>query len=154
MNNIPQFDSQRFKAIIRAILQSGEIRIPAHIQRELAARGHDSKINPFNGHCAQATVAAWVLGKELYKEQFNYKAFHSPDNWHYWLAKDVRGKPLKEDVLDLTDHHTDGDFDYTARKPAKWITKKKSRDALAMNKLKDAIKLYDLAKKQLLEDLQ
>ena len=155
LRNPPQFDPRRFKAIIRAILQSGEIRIPAHIQKELAARGHDSKINPFNGHCAQATVAAWVLGKEIYKEQFNYKAFHNPDNWHYWLAKDVPGKPLKEDRLDLTEHPTDGDFNYADRKPATWITRKKSRSDLAgMRRLKDAVKIYDLAKIQLLEGSQ
>jgi hypothetical protein len=153
MNNPTQFDPDRFRKTIRAILESGEIRIPSHIQKQLAARGHDPKINPYNGHCAQATLAAWVLGKEIYKERFNYKAFHSPDNWHYWLAKDDPDEPLKESVLDLTAHHTNDDFDYTDRKPAKWITRKKSRnDLVGMKRLKDAVKIYDLAKKQLSEE--
>jgi hypothetical protein len=155
MNNRTKFDPERFKRIIRTILLSGDIRIPMHIQMQLDAMGHDPKKNPYNGHCAQATVAAWVLGKELYGQQFNFKAFHSPDNWHYWLAKDVQGKPLKKDALDLTEHQTDGDFDYADRKPARWITRKKSRGDLAgMKRLKDAVKIYDLAKIQLLEDSQ
>ena len=145
-----QFDPAHFKEVIRAILRSGEIRIPAHIQKELDKMGPAARRNPYNGHCAQTTAAAWVLGKELYGEQFAYKAYHSPDNWHYWLAKEV-APASKENALDLTDHETDANFPYGDREPARWITKKRSRADLAgMKRLKDAVKLYDLARAELL----
>jgi hypothetical protein len=143
-------NTAHFKSVVQEILRSGKIQIPSRIEQELDRRGPGARANPYNGYCAQATVAGWVLGKELYGDQFDYKAFHSLDNWHYWLAR-VPGDATRENALDLTDDGSYDGFDYGARRPATWITRKTNRENLAsMRNLKDAVKIYDLAKEKLL----
>jgi hypothetical protein len=117
--------------------------------------GHDPKTNPYYGHCAQATAVAWVLSKTIYRKgQFYYKPFHSLDGEHYWLSREPKGQFRKSDRLDLTEHPTDGKFDFSKRRGASWVTRKKCREDLAkmVKKYPDILLLYDETKQKLFAD--
>lgn len=151
MKSPTKFDPRRFKRIIRGILRSGEIKIPADQVKAVEEERRKGRKSPYLGHCAQTTAAAWVLGSELYGAEFDYKPFRSLDGNHYWLAKPTTGKAFTKDRLDLTEHWSDDpDFSYDKRNVPGWITSKRNR--LHLKNFHDAVKIYALAKKQLSED--
>jgi hypothetical protein len=151
MNGHITFDRRRFKRVIRAILRSGKISIPKDQRQAVEDERRNGRASPYFGHCAQTTAAAWVLGKELYREQFDFKPFRSLDGSHYWLARPTEGRILAKERLDLTEHWSDNPgFPYDKRIVPGWITRKKNRRHLEC--FHDAKKIYDLAKEQLSED--
>lgn len=105
--------------------------------------------NPYWGQCAQATEAGFVLGQVLYGQEFSqrfkaYKNYVSGATSHYWLANFTEGQ--EQDVCDLTDHESDPVFDYTDRKLAGWINRKRSPDDIKKSNVK---KIYDIAHEKL-----
>jgi hypothetical protein len=104
-----------YKAFIRAALKKHVM--PAENRKILEARNHDFQRYPYTGHCADATLVAYILfGRADGLKAF--KAGGSGHGSHYWLAHPDKGHEL--DYCDLTEDNPS--FDYTRRKKSNWIS--------------------------------
>ncbi len=133
---------QAFKQAIRAaLLEVEKPRECMKLQEGVVTE------NPYWGYCAQATEAGYILGQVLYGSEFRFKPFKNHVKGHashYWLANSERGK--ENDICDLTDHRSDPAFNYSQRKLAHWINRKRSRDDI---KKPNVLKIYDIVLQKL-----
>ena len=137
---ICQYYKNAFKEVLK------DIAIPKKNLLILIEQGYNLENDPYNGHCAKATEAAYILfgieiGYKPYKNKIKGRASH------YWLANSEKGK--EKEVCDLIVFNDNLAFDYLDRKGVSWISKKKTRDELSHEgkKIYDAVVKY-LKKKE------
>jgi hypothetical protein len=129
-----------YKDAFKAVLPS--IPIPPKNRKLLIEAGLNPNDDPYNGHCARATEAAYVLfGRKLGLKPFKNKV--SGRASHYWLANPLKGKELE--VCDPIVFGRNLDFDYKCRKGVGWISRKRTRKDLS----REALRIYDAVVKHL-----
>jgi len=122
------------KEAFRAVLPL--IPIPPRNRKMLLEAGCNLDDDPYNGHCAKATEAAYVLCRRK-ADLKPFKNLIKGRGSHYWLANPEKGREL--DFCDLIVFERNYGFCYKQRRRAGWISKRKTREDLT----KEGRRIYD-----------